>query len=61
MKRRDLEKQVESAGWHLERSTGKHDVYWKEGAARPLTIPRHKEIPERTAMEILRQAGVKRD
>ncbi|MCI9619846.1 MAG: type II toxin-antitoxin system HicA family toxin [Dorea sp.] len=57
MKRRDLIKKLEAAGYRLDRD-GDHSIYEKEGC-RPVQIPRHREINENTAKAILRAAGLK--
>ena len=57
MKRRDLIKKLEAAGYRLDRD-GDHSIYEKEGC-RPVQIPIHREINENTAKAILRAAGLK--
>ena len=57
MKRRDLIIKLESAGYKAERD-GDHTIYEKEGK-RPVQVPRHREITENTAREILKAAGLK--
>jgi mRNA interferase HicA len=57
LKRRDLIKKLEAAGYRLDRD-GDHSIYEKEGC-RPVQIPRHREINENTAKAILRAAGLK--
>ena len=57
MKRRDLIKKLEAAGYRLDRD-GDHSIYEKEGC-RPVQIPRHREINENTAKAIMRAAGLK--
>ena len=57
MKRRDLIKKLESAGYKAERD-GNHTIYEKEGN-RPVQVPRHREINENTARAILKAAGLK--
>lgn len=57
MKRRDLVKKLESAGYKVDRDDGGHTVYEKEGS-RPVQVPRHREINENTAKSILRAAGL---
>ena len=57
MKRRDLIKKLESAGYKRERD-GDHTIYEKEGS-RPVQVPKHREINENTAKAILKAAGVK--
>lgn len=59
MKRRDLIKKLEDAGWKLTNGT-KHDMAKnpsKQGIKIP--IPRHAEINEITANQILKEAGLK--
>ena len=42
---RDLAKEVEKQGWRLDRTKGSHNVYVKNGAARPNCHPRRQERP----------------
>lgn len=58
MKRRDLIKTLESAGYKIDRDDGNHTVYEREGG-RPVQVPRHREINENTAKAILKAAGLK--
>lgn len=58
MKRRDLIKKLEAAGYKVDRDDGDHTIYEKEGG-RPLQVPRHREINEITAKAILKAAGLK--
>ncbi|MCI8710085.1 MAG: type II toxin-antitoxin system HicA family toxin [Dorea sp.] len=58
MKRRDLIKKLESAGYRLDRDDGGHTIYEKDGS-RPVQVPRHREINENTAKSILKAAGLK--
>lgn len=58
MKRRDLIKKPESAGYRIDRDDGNHTVYEKKGE-RPVQVPRHREINENTAKAILKAAGLK--
>ena len=57
MKRRDLIRRLEAAGYRADRE-GDHTIYEKEGA-RPVQVPNHREINEFTANAILRAAGLK--
>lgn len=57
MKRRDLIRQLEAAGYKKERDNGGHTIYTKEGC-RPIPVPRHRELNENTAKSILRAAGL---
>lgn len=58
MKRRDLIKQLETNGFRLIRDDGDHSIYKAQGK-RPVQVPRHKEINENTARQILKDAGLK--
>lgn len=59
MKRRDLIQKLKKAGWEIS-SGAKHDMAThpnKPGLKIP--IPRHTEINEYTAKQILKEAGLK--
>lgn len=56
MKRRDLIKKLESAGFVFERNGGSHDIY-RRGNDRE-TVPRHNEINEKLARAILKKWGL---
>lgn len=56
MKRRDLIKKLEAAGYKLDRD-GDHSIYEKEGS-RPVQVPKHRELNENTAKAILKAAGL---
>lgn len=53
MKRKDLIKRLEKAGFTLERHGGNHDVY-SRGKDKEV-IPRHSEINENLAKSILKR------
>lgn len=53
MKRKDLIKRLEKAGFTLERHGGSHDVY-SRGKDKE-TVPRHSEINENLAKSILKR------
>lgn len=57
MKHRDLIKRLESGGYHKGRDIGDHTIYEKAGS-RSIPVPRHREVNERTAKQILRDAGL---
>lgn len=57
MKRRDLIKKLSAAGYRKDRDTGDHTVYAKPGS-RPVPVPRHSEVNEYTAKQILKAAGL---
>ena len=56
MKRRDLIKKLEAAGFIFDRHGGKHDVY-KRGSDEE-QVPRHTEINERLAKAIIKKWGL---
>lgn len=58
MKRRDLIRLLEAAGYSKVRDTGDHTIYKKAGCA-ILQVPRHREVNENTAKAILKDAGLK--
>lgn len=43
MKRRDLIKKLEAAGYKVDRDDGNHTIYEKDGC-RPVQVPRHREL-----------------
>lgn len=57
MKRRDLLKKLQKAGYYIVRDKGNHTILEKSGC-RSLQVPRHRELNERTANEILKTAGL---
>lgn len=57
MKYRLLVKKLNELGWYYKKPGGIHDIFTKDGKTIP--IPRHKEINEITAKEILKKAGLK--
>ena len=57
MKRKDLVRKLEMAGYRLDR-TGDHAIYERPGSS-PVQVPNHSEINEYTAKAILKTAGIK--
>ena len=57
MKRKDLVNALTKAGYELERHGSNHDIYRK--GKKVFSVPRHKEIVEGTARDILKEAGLK--
>jgi len=55
VKRRDLVKLLEKAGYRAVRNN-RHEVFEKAGC-RSVQVPNHREIDEITAREILKVAG----
>lgn len=58
MKRRDVLKKLLDAGFSIIRDDGGHTNLWKPGG-RVIQVPRHREINENTARQILKDAGLK--
>lgn len=57
MKRRDLIKKLEKAGFTLARHGSNHDIYVRGTVTEP--IERHAEINERLVREILKRNKIK--
>jgi len=58
VKRRDVLKKLQDAGFSIIRDDGSHTNLWKPGN-RVIQVPRHREINEITANQILKDAGLK--
>lgn len=56
MKRKYLLKLLKKNGWYLKRIGGNHDIYTNGKEFEP--IPRHSEINERLAKEIIKKHGL---
>lgn len=56
MKRKDLIKKLEEAGFEFKRSGGRHDIYARGKDIEE--VPRHKEINEITAKKIMKKWGI---
>lgn len=56
MKRKDLIKKLEKAGFKFERHGANHDIYKRGDVIEP--VERHSEIPERLARKILKRNGI---
>lgn len=57
MKRRDLIKLLEANGWYMKRNGGNHDLYTDGTRTEP--IPRHTDIQERLARDIIKKYKLK--
>ncbi|MBQ2643171.1 MAG: type II toxin-antitoxin system HicA family toxin [Eubacterium sp.] len=57
MKRRDLIKKLEKAGFRFDRHGGNHDIYSKGDETEK--IPRHREINEVLAKAIIKKWNIK--
>lgn len=58
---RTLSRVFELDGWKFVRQKGDHLEYQKEGASRPVVIPRYKEIPVFIIRKNMRTAGMSRE
>ena len=58
MKRRDLIRKLEEAGFKLKRHVTEHDIF-ERGEDESETVLRHRDINEITAKGILRKWGIK--
>lgn len=54
MKKRDLEKKLESLGWWLKRQGNNHEIWTNGEDSEP--VPRHREISEMLAKKIIKVA-----
>lgn len=54
MDRKKLLKQLRKLGWYYKRPGGNHDIY--TDGKRTMPVPRHNEVDEFTAKEILKKA-----
>lgn len=53
---------IESRGFVLDRVKGSHHIYLHPETRQRVVIPVHKkDLPKGTLMEILRQAGIKKE
>jgi mRNA interferase HicA len=55
---RVLERHLAENGCERVRHGARHDVWRSEAAERPVTVPRHRELPYGTARAICRQLGI---
>ncbi len=58
IKRRDLERHLTAHNATKVREGAKHSVWRTPQAARPVTVPRHRELPATTARTICKQLGI---
>jgi mRNA interferase HicA len=56
VKRRDLVSALEGVGFVLVRHGAKHDVFGR--GSQHLTVPRHRDVDDRLARKILKEAGL---
>jgi predicted RNA binding protein YcfA (HicA-like mRNA interferase family) len=55
---RELERHLLASGCERVRHGSRHDVWRSPEAERPVTVPRHREIPLGTARAICRQLRI---
>lgn len=58
MKRRDLLRHLEQHGCRFVREGSDHSIWENPVTRQRTTIPRHREIPEYTAIRICKQLGI---
>lgn len=58
MKRRDLIKALVAAGWHLTGGTNHDMAKHPDQPGVKIPVPRHREIEDWKAREILKEAGL---
>lgn len=56
MKQADLVRLLKKGGWKLLRHGANHDIY--TNGVYNIAVPRHRELKERTAKGILKEAGI---
>jgi predicted RNA binding protein YcfA (HicA-like mRNA interferase family) len=62
LKASELIKVLGKAGWQPDRQTGSHIVLVKDGAERPIPVPRHNRTLKNSLRdEIIKQAGLTRE
>jgi len=53
---------LEKNGFVLDRSKGSHHIYYHPETKRRVVVPLHKrDLPKGTLLEILKQAGIRRE
>ena len=55
MKRADLIRRIEDEGCVFVRSGGRHDIFRNVITGRAEAVPRHREVNENTARDIIRK------
>ena len=58
MKRRDLLKHLEGQGCRLVREGAEHSIWENTANGRRTSVPRHREIPDFTALRICKQLDI---
>jgi len=59
---RKIIKILEAKGFALDRVKGSHHIYYHPETKRRVIVPLHKkDLPVGTLLEILRQAGIRRE
>ncbi len=58
MKRRDLLQHLSLHGCRFVREGGEHSIWENPTTNRRTSVPRHREIPEFTAVRICKQLGI---
>lgn len=58
MKRRDLLRHLRQHGCQLTREGGEHSIWENPATGHRTSVPRHREIPNYTAIKICKQVGI---
>ncbi len=59
IKPKEMVKILQKAGFSVRKQTGSHDILFKKGVRRPISIPIHpRDLPSGTQRAILRQAEI---
>lgn len=58
MKRRDLIQYLHKYGCRLIREGGEHSIWENPANNHRISVPRHREIPDYTAIRICKQLGI---
>ncbi len=58
MKRRDLLQYLRQHGCRFVREGAEHSIWENPATGRRTTVPRHREIPDYTAIKICKQLGI---
>jgi len=62
LKPKKIIKILKEKGFQLDRIKGSHHIYYHPTSKKRVIVPVHKkELPKGTLMEILKQAGIKKD
>ncbi|OHA52166.1 MAG: hypothetical protein A3A97_04625 [Candidatus Terrybacteria bacterium RIFCSPLOWO2_01_FULL_40_23] len=61
LKKKKFIKFLSKVGCFFVRNGGNHDVYWRDGINRPVTVPRHDMVSARVIRSNLSTLGISLD